>query len=171
MAILSAQKQLFSTKYNEKVKPFEKLTYRVQAKVMSQMFKNFFELMPRTKTGTDFYLFFCISSLFLKTCNHSQMKWWEGRPGGAMANVLDSNIAISEYIEYQCCIAVIQLYVYIYMRKQSTILTNEHNSLEKYTSHTLFSKGLQKSCERIMCERWIGDGNRLQYIDHQFLWL
>ena len=39
---------------------------------------------------------------------------------------------------------MIQLYVYIYMWKQSTIMTNEHTSLEKYTSHTLFSKGLQK---------------------------
>ena len=29
-------------------------------------------------------------------------------------------------------------------------MTNEHNSLEKYTSHTLF--------ERVVCERWVGDG-------------
>ena len=28
-------------------------------------------------------------------------------------------------------------------------MTNEHPSLEKYTSHTL--------CERVMCERWVGD--------------
>ena len=35
---------------------------------------------------------------------------------------------------------MIQLYVYIYMRK--------------YTSHTLFSKGLIL----VMCERWVGDG-------------
>ena len=27
--------------------------------------------------------------------------------------------------------------------------TNEHTSLEKYTSHTLFSKGLWKGCERV----------------------
>ena len=42
----------------------------------------------------------------------------------------------------------IQLYVYIYKykRKHNDKLqrTNEHNSLEKYTSHTLFSKELQK---------------------------
>ena len=37
-------------------------------------------------------------------------------------------------------------------------MTNEHTSLEKYTSHTLFSKGLRKSCERAVCERWVGDG-------------
>ena len=28
-------------------------------------------------------------------------------------------------------------------------MTNEHTSLEKYTSHTL--------CERVVCERWVGD--------------
>ena len=36
-------------------------------------------------------------------------------------------------------------------------MTNEHTSLEKYTSHTLFemvSKGLRKG---YMCERWVGD--------------
>ena len=37
-------------------------------------------------------------------------------------------------------------------------MTNEHTSLEKYTSHTLFSKGLRKGCERVVCERWVGDG-------------
>ena len=37
-------------------------------------------------------------------------------------------------------------------------MTNEHSSLEKYTSHTLFSKGLQKGCESIACKRWVGDG-------------
>ena len=37
-------------------------------------------------------------------------------------------------------------------------MKNEHTSLEKYTSHTLFSKGLQKGCERVVCERWVGDG-------------
>ena len=36
-------------------------------------------------------------------------------------------------------------------------MTNENTSLEKYTSHTLFSKGLRKGCERVMCERWVGD--------------
>ena len=28
-------------------------------------------------------------------------------------------------------------------------MTNKHTSLEKYTSHTF--------CERVMCERWVGD--------------
>ena len=37
-------------------------------------------------------------------------------------------------------------------------MTNEHTSLEKYTSHTLFSKGLQKGWERVMNERWVGEG-------------
>ena len=37
-------------------------------------------------------------------------------------------------------------------------MTNEHTYLEKYTSHTLFSKGLWKGCERVLCERWVGDG-------------
>ena len=37
-------------------------------------------------------------------------------------------------------------------------MTNEHTSLEKYTSHTLFSKGLRKVCERVVCERGVGDG-------------
>ena len=38
-----------------------------------------------------------------------------------------------------------QLYIYIYMQKHNdAITTNGHSSLEKYTSHTLFSKGLRK---------------------------
>ena len=37
-------------------------------------------------------------------------------------------------------------------------MTNEHTSLEKYTSHTLFSKGLRKGSERVVCKRWVGDG-------------
>ena len=40
---------------------------------------------------------------------------------------------------------------------KSTIMTNEHTSLERYTSHTFFSKGLRKACERLICERWVGD--------------
>ncbi len=32
----------------------------------------------------------------------------------------------------------------IHAETQSTIRTNEHTSLEKYTSHTLFAKGLRK---------------------------
>ena len=32
--------------------------------------------------------------------------------------------------------------IHIHAESKSTIMTNEHTSLEKYTSHTLFSKGL-----------------------------
>ena len=35
-------------------------------------------------------------------------------------------------------------------------MTNEHTSLEKYTSHTLFEM-VGKGCARVMCERWVGD--------------
>ena len=51
-----------------------------------------------------------------------------------------------------CCIARIQLYVYIYIYAEtySTIMTNEPTSLEKYTS--------RKGGERVVCERWVGDG-------------
>ena len=35
--------------------------------------------------------------------------------------------------------------IHIYVETWSTIMTNEHTSLEKYTSHTL--------CERLVCER------------------
>ena len=31
-------------------------------------------------------------------------------------------------------------------------MTNEHSSLEKYTSHFI-----RKGCKRVMCERWVGD--------------
>ena len=31
-------------------------------------------------------------------------------------------------------------------------MTNKHTSLEKYTSHFI-----RKGCERVMCERWVGD--------------
>ena len=37
-------------------------------------------------------------------------------------------------------------------------MTNEHTSLEKYTSHTLFSKGVAKGLMFLVCERWVGDG-------------
>ena len=39
--------------------------------------------------------------------------------------------------------------IHIYAETWSTIMTNEHTSLEKYTSHTL--------CERVVCEMWVGD--------------
>ena len=34
--------------------------------------------------------------------------------------------------------------IHIHAETKSTIMTNEHTSLEKYTSHSLFSKGLRK---------------------------
>ena len=40
----------------------------------------------------------------------------------------------------------------IHAEAKSTIMTNEHASLEKYTSHFI-----RKGCEKVMCERWIGD--------------
>ena len=49
-------------------------------------------------------------------------------------------------------------------------MTNEHTSLEKYTSHTLFervAKGLRKGC--VWGVSW--KLNRQQHIDPQFLWL
>ena len=49
-------------------------------------------------------------------------------------------------------------------------MMNEHTSLEKYTSHSLFervAKGLQKGC--VWEVSW--KQNRLQYIDPKFLWL
>ena len=48
----------------------------------------------------------------------------------------------------------IQLYTYTYTCGNivNTIMTNEHTSLEKYASHFI-----QKGCEKVMCERWVGD--------------
>ena len=43
-------------------------------------------------------------------------------------------------------------YTYIHAETKSTIMTNEHTSLEKYTSHFM-----RNGCERVMCERWVGD--------------
>ena len=42
--------------------------------------------------------------------------------------------------------------IHIHAETYSTIMTNEHISLEKYTSHTLFLKGLRKSW-RWLCVR------------------
>ena len=55
-----------------------------------------------------------------------------------------------------------------YAETQSTIMTNEHTSLEKYTSHTLFEvvvKELRKGYVWEVSWRL----NKLQNIDHQFL--
>ena len=56
--------------------------------------------------------------------------------------------------------------IHIHAETKSTIMTNEHTSLEKYTSHILFSKGLRKGCMWEVSWRL----NRLQYIDPKFLW-
>ena len=45
--------------------------------------------------------------------------------------------------------------IHIHVETKSTIMTNGHSSLEKYTSHFI-----RKGCERIMCERWVGDLNK-----------
>ena len=53
-------------------------------------------------------------------------------------------------------------------------MTIEHTSLEKYTSHTLFSKGLWKGCQKVdIGYVWEVSWrrNRLQIIDPKFLWL
>ena len=39
---------------------------------------------------------------------------------------------------------------------KSTIMTNEHTSLVKYTSHTLFEM-VAKVLQKGLCERWVGD--------------
>ena len=52
------------------------------------------------------------------------------------------------------CIAVIQLYVYIYMRKYNQQWWRT-NTLLKNIPLTLYSR---KGCERVVCERWVGDG-------------
>ena len=60
------------------------------------------------------------------------------------------------YLHIYFSIYVSSVYIYMYIRiyiqaeTKSTIMTNEHTSLEKYTFHTL--------CERVMWERWFGDG-------------
>ena len=48
-----------------------------------------------------------------------------------------------------CIVTTIYNYTHIHAEKTPTIMTNEHTSLEKYTSHTF--------CERVMCESWVGD--------------
>ena len=51
-------------------------------------------------------------------------------------------------------------------------MTNEHTSLEKYTSHTWFSKGLRNGCETVDVG-YVGEvswrQNRLPHIDPKFL--
>ena len=47
-----------------------------------------------------------------------------------------------------CCIDVIQLYTYTCRNIVNTIMTSEHISLEKYTSHTLFEMVAKGICVR-----------------------
>ena len=42
--------------------------------------------------------------------------------------------------------------IHIYMQKHGQHNNDEHTSLEKYTSHTLFEM-VAKGCKRVMCER------------------
>ena len=53
---------------------------------------------------------------------------------------------VGESVLYSHCTTI---RIRIHAETSSTIMTNEHISLEKYTSHTLFSKGLRKGCERV----------------------
>ena len=51
----------------------------------------------------------------------------------------------AEAVEYTCCIVTtIFNYTYIHAETKSTIMTNEHTSLEKYTFHFI-----RKGCERV----------------------
>ena len=42
--------------------------------------------------------------------------------------------------------------IHIHAEAKLTIMTNEHTSVEKYTSHFI-----RKCCEMVVCERWVGD--------------
>ena len=44
--------------------------------------------------------------------------------------------------------AVTMLQIHMHAETKSTIMTNEHTSLEKYTSHTLFERGAKGLCVR-----------------------
>ena len=68
----------------------------------------------------------------------------------------------------RCCIAVIHIQPYnhthIHAETKSTVMTNEHASFEKYTSHTLFemvAKGLWKGYVREVSWRLKKDCNIL----------
>ena len=50
------------------------------------------------------------------------------------------------------CVVLPDPSISIHAETKSTIITNEHTSLGKYTSHFI-----RKGCERVMCERWVGD--------------
>ena len=47
-------------------------------------------------------------------------------------------------------------------------MTNEYTSI--YLSHFILER-VAKGLMLVMCERWVGDGERLQHIDPKFLWL
>ena len=57
--------------------------------------------------------------------------------------------------------------IQIHAETKSTIMTNEHTSFEKYTSHTLFEMVAKGLCLRGELET----EQRLQHIDPQFLCL
>ena len=46
--------------------------------------------------------------------------------------------------------------IHIYMRKQNQ-QNDERTHFFRKIYLTLYSKGLRKGCERVMCERWVGD--------------
>ena len=52
-------------------------------------------------------------------------------------------------IKWRCCIlTTIYNYTHIHAEAKSTIMTNEHTSLEKHTSHTLFERVAKGLCVR-----------------------
>ena len=71
----------------------------------------------------------------------------------------------------ECCIVTI-IYIYnnthMHAETKSTIMTNKHSSLEKYTSHTLFERVAKRLCVRRELENKL---NKLQHIDPHFLCL
>ena len=52
------------------------------------------------------------------------------------------------------------------MRKHNQQYWRTSTLLQKNIPLTLYSR---KGCERVVCERWVGDRNRLQHIDPKFL--
>ena len=64
------------------------------------------------------------------------------------SDVFDVMVLFTECLLY-CCIVTTMIHIHMHAEAKSTIMTNEHTSLEKYTSHNLFemvAKGLRKGC-------------------------
>ena len=72
-----------------------------------------------------------------------------GCPRAEMVKPLDYGIVVSELelLWSYCCIATYN-YTHIHAETESSIMTNEHTSLENYTSHTLFKRVTKGLCVR-----------------------